>query len=135
MTVAVHRSRFTSLWSAGFVNTFSNSIRAEYGDCRRSSRITFLTSTYRVPVPIHLLAQRLNLTLEAAALGDKVSGMLVVEGDQGAIGYNSAHARVRQRFTISHEIAHYLLHARRSGKAQLFIDKQVTYRRDDQSSE
>jgi Zn-dependent peptidase ImmA (M78 family) len=60
--------------------------------------------------------------------------MLVVDGDQGAIGYNSAHARVRQRFTISHEIAHYLLHARRSGKAQLFIDKQVTYRRDDQSS-
>jgi len=53
---------------------------------------------------------------------------------QGAIGYNSAHARVRQRFTISHEIAHYLLHARKSGKAQLFIDKQVTYRRDDQSS-
>jgi Zn-dependent peptidase ImmA (M78 family) len=91
------------------------------------------TEGYRVPVPIHLVAQRLNLTLEAAALGDKVSGMLVVDGDQGAIGYNSAHARVRQRFTISHEIAHYLLHARRS-KAQLFIDKQVTYRRDDQSS-
>src|SRR5215469_2036273 len=45
VTVAVHRSRFTSLWSAGFVNTFSNSIRAEYGDCRRSSRMTFLTST------------------------------------------------------------------------------------------
>ena len=92
------------------------------------------TEGYRVPVPIHLVAQRLNLTLEAAALGDKVSGMLVVDGDQGAIGYNSAHARVRQRFTISHEIAHYLLHARRSGKAQLFIDKQVTYRRDDHSS-
>jgi Zn-dependent peptidase ImmA (M78 family) len=92
------------------------------------------TEGYRVPVPIHLVAQRLNLTLEAAALGDKVSGMLVVEGDQGAIGYNSAHAHVRQRFTIAHELAHYLLHARRSGKAQLFIDKQVTYRRDDQSS-
>ena len=60
--------------------------------------------------------------------------MLVVEGNEGSIGYNSAHARVRQRFTISHEIAHYLLHARRSGKAQLFIDKQITYRRDEQSS-
>jgi len=92
------------------------------------------TEGYRVPVPIHLVAERLNLTLEAAALGDKVSGMLVVEGNAGAIGYNSAHARVRQRFTISHEIAHYLLHARRSGKAQLFIDKQVTYRRDKSSS-
>jgi len=27
------------------VYTFSNSMRAEYGDCRRSSRITFLIST------------------------------------------------------------------------------------------
>jgi Zn-dependent peptidase ImmA (M78 family) len=92
------------------------------------------TDSYKVPVPIHLVAQRLNLTLEAAALGDKFSGMLIVQGDEGSIGYNSAHARVRQRFTISHEIAHYLLHARRSGKAQLFIDKQVAFRRDEQSS-
>jgi len=92
------------------------------------------TDCYRVPVPIHHVAERLNLTLEAAALGAKVSGMLVVEGDEGSIGYNSAHARVRQRFTISHEVAHYLLHARRSGKAELFIDKQVTYRRDEHSS-
>ena len=92
------------------------------------------TESYRVPVPIHLVAQHLNLTLEAAALGDKVSGMLIVQGDQGAIGYNSAHARVRQRFTISHEIAHYLLHARRSGKAQLFIDRHVAFRRNEQSS-
>jgi Zn-dependent peptidase ImmA (M78 family) len=92
------------------------------------------TDCYRVPVPIHHVAERLNLTLEATALGDKVSGMLVVQGNEGSIGYNSAHARVRQRFTISHEIAHYLLHARRTGKAQLFIDKQITYRRDEQSS-
>jgi Zn-dependent peptidase ImmA (M78 family) len=100
----------------------------------RAERTLRNTESYRVPVPIHLVAQRLNLTLEAAALGDKVSGMLVVQGDQGAIGYNSAHARVRQRFTISHEIAHYLLHARRSGKAQLFIDRHVAFRRDEQSS-
>jgi Zn-dependent peptidase ImmA (M78 family) len=92
------------------------------------------TDTYRVPVAIDLVAQRLNLTMEAAALGEKVSGMLVVKGDRGAIGYNSAHARVRQRFTISHEIAHYLLHAKRGGKAQLFIDRHVTYRRDENSS-
>lgn len=92
------------------------------------------TEGYRVPVPIHLVAQRLNLTLEAAALGDKVSGMLVVDGDQGAIGYNSAHARVRQRFTISHEIAHYLLHVKKNRKSQLFIDRHVTFRRDGYSS-
>jgi Zn-dependent peptidase ImmA (M78 family) len=42
--------------------------------------------------------------------------MLVVKGERGAIGYNSTHARVRQRFTISHEIAHYLLHTKKSGE-------------------
>lgn len=92
------------------------------------------TDTYRVPVAIDLVAQRLNLTMEAAALGENVSGMLVVKGERGAIGYNSTHARVRQRFTISHEIAHYLLHTRKSGKAQLFIDRHVTFRRDENSS-
>jgi Zn-dependent peptidase ImmA (M78 family) len=60
--------------------------------------------------------------------------MLVVKGERGAIGYNSAHARVRQRFTISHEIAHYLLHAQKSEKAQLFIDRHVTFRRDENSA-
>ena len=92
------------------------------------------TGTYRVPIAIDIVAQRLNLTMEAAALGENVSGMLIVKGERGAIGYNSAHARVRQRFTISHEIAHYLLHAKKSQKAQLFIDRHVTFRRDENSS-
>ena len=86
------------------------------------------TDTYRVPVPIQLVAQRLNMTMEAGPLGDDLSGMLIVRGERGAIGYNSAHPRVRQRFTISHEIAHFLLHAKRGGKAQLFIDRYVAYR-------
>jgi hypothetical protein len=53
------------------------------------------TDAYQVPVPIHLVAQRLNLTLEAATLGDKISGLLVVQGDRARIGYNAAHARVK----------------------------------------
>jgi Zn-dependent peptidase ImmA (M78 family) len=85
------------------------------------------TDTYRVPVPIDIVAQRLNLTTEAIPLG-KISGMLVVKDNSGAIGYNSAHARVRQRFTIAHEIAHFTLHVGRTGKAQLFIDRHLVYR-------
>ena len=100
----------------------------------RAERTLRDTDTYRVPIAIDIVAQRLNLTMEAAALGENVSGMLIVKGERGAIGYNSAHARVRQRFTISHEIAHYLLHAKKSQKAQLFIDRHVTFRRDENSS-
>jgi Zn-dependent peptidase ImmA (M78 family) len=92
------------------------------------------TDAYRVPVAIDIVARRLNLTMEAAPLGENVSGMLVVKGGRGAIGYNSAHARVRQRFTISHEIAHYLLHAKKNDKTQLFIDRHVTFRRDETSA-
>jgi Zn-dependent peptidase ImmA (M78 family) len=92
------------------------------------------TDTFRVPVAIDQVARRLNLTMEAGTLGEDVSGMLIIRGERGAIGYNSAHARVRQRFTISHEIAHFLLHAKRSGKPQLFIDRYVVFRRDANSS-
>ena len=92
------------------------------------------TDTLRVPVAIDRVAQRLNLTMEAGALGEDVSGMLIIRGERGAIGYNSAHARVRQRFTIAHEIAHFLLHAKRSGKPQLFIDRYLSFRRDATSS-
>lgn len=92
------------------------------------------TDTYRVPVLIQKVAERLNLTMESAPLGEKVSGMLFVKGERGAIGYNSSHAHVRQRFTVSHEIAHFLLHARKDEKSQLFVDGHVTFRPDESRS-
>ena len=85
--------------------------------------------TYRVPIQVDKVARFLNLTIDAAPLGEMVSGLLFVNGERDAIGYNSAHARVRQRLTISHEIAHYLLHAKKGRKEQLFIDRHVTFRR------
>jgi Zn-dependent peptidase ImmA (M78 family) len=94
------------------------------------------TDTYRVPVPIDVVAHRLKLAVEAADLGENISGMIVIENGRGAIGYNETHAPVRQRFTISHEIAHYLLHVNnnKNSKPQLFIDRSVTFRRDENSS-
>jgi len=100
----------------------------------RAEQILRETETYRVPVPIDLLAARLKLKTEAAVLADNISGMLVVEDERGAIGYNSAHAVVRQRFTMAHEIAHYILHLKKNLQSQLFIDRSVVFRRDDHSS-
>jgi Zn-dependent peptidase ImmA (M78 family) len=93
----------------------------------KAEKILRETDTYRVPVPIQIVAQRLNLTLEALPLGN-ISGMLIVRSDRGAIGYNSTHARVRQRFTISHEIAHFALHAQPNEKPRLFTDEHVMSR-------
>jgi Zn-dependent peptidase ImmA (M78 family) len=82
---------------------------------------------FQVPVPIDKVARHLNLKIEAVHLED-FSGVLVVMGNGGAIGYNSAHSVVRGRFTVAHEISHFLLHARKSGKPQIFADKHVMFR-------
>jgi Zn-dependent peptidase ImmA (M78 family) len=100
----------------------------------RAEQTLRATDTYRVPVAIDVVAHRLQLSTAAAALGENVSGMLVVEDGRGAIAYNATHALVRQRFTIAHEIGHYLLHLKKKQGSQLFIDRNVTFRRDETSS-
>jgi hypothetical protein len=96
----------------------------------RAEQVLWKTDTYREPVPIELLAHRLKLTTEAASFGQDVSGMLVVENERGAIAYNSTHSHVRQRFTVAHEIAHFVLHLKKNRRSQLFIDRYVVFRRD-----
>ncbi len=91
------------------------------------------SGAYRLPVPIEAIASHLNLRATASDLDEEMSGLLVVEGKRGAIAYNSMHASVRQRFTIAHEIGHYLLHLKNS-TSKLFLDRYTVYRRDGQSS-
>lgn len=100
----------------------------------KAEEILRQTDCHRVPVQIGAVAHRVGLTTEAVVLKKGMSGMLVVEGGVGAIGYNASHARVRQRFTIAHEIAHFFLHAKKNQGSQVFVDRHVTFRRDEKSS-
>jgi Zn-dependent peptidase ImmA (M78 family) len=63
------------------------------------------------PVVVGPLAKSLSLEIIKQDADDSISGMLVNEGKGrgGIIGVNRAHHRNRQRFTIAHEIGHYLL--------------------------
>ena len=101
---------------------------------RQAEQILRDCGAYRVPVPIDLVAQHFNLKMEASGLADDISGVLVVENKRGAIGYNAMHASVRQRYTVPHEIGHYVLHVKKSPHSRLFIDRYVAYRRDDHAS-
>jgi len=98
-----------------------------------AERILEDSGTCRVPVPIESIADHLNLRSTSSDLDDEMSGLLVVDGKRGAIAYNSTHASVRQRFTVAHEIGHYVLHVKNS-TSKLFLDRYLVYRRDDQSS-
>lgn len=76
---------------------------------------------YKVPVPVERVAAGLGLQVERADLDD-VSGLLVIEDDKGMIGVNASHPQVRQRFTIAHEVGHYVLHR---DQLPVFIDKKL----------
>ena len=65
----------------------------------------------QVPVQVGALAQALGLKVVVAALPLNISGMIQPDEDDGfIIKVNRFEPKERQRFTIAHEIAHYLLH-------------------------
>lgn len=54
-------------------------------------------------------------------LEDEISGVLIIEKEGAQIGVNSKHHLVRQRFTIAHEIGHFILKHTRPDS--IFIDQ------------
>jgi Zn-dependent peptidase ImmA (M78 family) len=82
-----------------------------------------LLARFRVkgpPVQVVQIARKLGLELQHHAFDkEEFSGILVREGGRAVIGVNSSHHPNRQRFTIAHEIGHFLLH----GGDRIFIDR------------
>jgi len=63
-------------------------------------------------VPVDNIVASLGIKLKKDDVEDNLSGFLVRDTTRGTavIGVNSNHSEPRQRFTIAHEIGHYLLH-------------------------
>ncbi len=85
----------------------------------------------RVPVDVNAVAEYLGLSVVEEDLEGSVSGMLVLKDGRGVIGVNENHHPNRRRFTVAHEIAHYLLHR---GSASVFVDARPVFFRDDDSA-
>lgn len=65
----------------------------------------------QVPVRVGSLAEELGLRVVLATLPLNISGMIQPEGeDKFVVKVNRFESKERQRFTIAHEIAHFLLH-------------------------
>jgi Zn-dependent peptidase ImmA (M78 family) len=82
------------------------------------------------PVPVQRIAERLGLQVRFAPLNGDVSGAILRSGSETVVGVNSFHHPNRQRFTIGHEIAHFLLHEGLS----MHIDRQFRINLRDQES-
>lgn len=61
------------------------------------------------PVRIEDIAKGFGIEIRAGDLGE-VSGLLARSGSGAIVGVNSKQSRERRRFTIAHELGHFLLH-------------------------
>lgn len=61
------------------------------------------------PVDVHKVLQHLGINLLPYAFPDKISAILLKENNMFVVGVNENHHPNRQRFSIAHEIGHYLL--------------------------
>ncbi len=75
----------------------------------------------RPPVPVERIVDRLGIRIVYHQMEDHVSGMLVRnDRHQPVIAVNVKHHPNRQRFTIAHELAHFVLH---KSEAAVFVDE------------
>jgi Zn-dependent peptidase ImmA (M78 family) len=83
------------------------------------------------PVPVEDVAVRLGAKISYEPFEGKgeLSGMLIRDKALTVIGINSAHPKVRQRFSIAHEIGHLVMH-----KGDVFVDQTIRFNRDGTSS-
>ena len=86
------------------IESYANRISVDHLDIIREF-------TQAAPIRVGALAKALGLKVVVASLPLQVSGMLKPD-DEGAyvIKVNRFEPKNRQRFTIAHEIAHFLLH-------------------------
>jgi Zn-dependent peptidase ImmA (M78 family) len=78
------------------------------------------------PLDIKKLIKHLGISLKKKPLRDNISGFLKKMDGSWEITINSLHHPRRQRFTMAHELAHYILH---SSNQVEFVDE-VLFRAD-----
>lgn len=60
------------------------------------------------PIDVDRIAEALGFSVLPFAFDESTEGFTFIEGNVKSIGVNSSRARVRQRFTVAHELGHYL---------------------------
>ncbi len=67
------------------------------------------TGSARVPVPVEQIVKKMGIDLVHESLGPEVSGLIVKSPSGAKICVNQDDPKVRQRFTIAHELGHHVL--------------------------
>lgn len=90
---------------------------------REASRILAEHRGKRIPVNVERLAKSIGLSVMREQLAHDISGLLVTNSRSATVIVNSDHAPTRQRFTIAHEIGHYILGHQFEDGGHVHIDR------------
>ncbi|MBA4192684.1 MAG: hypothetical protein C0467_32355 [Planctomycetaceae bacterium] len=91
------------------------------------------TGIQGAPVAVDKIARSFGAVIEVRPLDEQLSGMIFVKDGAPVIGVNALHHPHRQRFTIAHEIGHWVLH-RKQLEGVVHVDKTYPMLRRDQES-
>lgn len=80
-----------------------------------------------LPVNVEKIAEKHNVNIIKQPLSTNMSGVFFKKGNRLFLAVNSKHNEHRQRFTIAHEIGHYILHSRNE---ILYYDNHPFFRAD-----
>lgn len=69
----------------------------------------------KIPVIVSHIAEQYNIKVYDIDMPDNISGAIIKDNNKYSIYVNRAHHDNRKKFTIAHEIAHYLLHKDKIG--------------------
>lgn len=75
------------------------------------------------------IAKNLGISVEKAPFSEDLSGVLMREDGHAIIALNKAHPKLRQRFTVAHELGHFAL----KHQGDMFVDHKVLNKRDGRS--
>lgn len=82
----------------------------------------YISKDSMLPIKIEDIIYSENIKIEYRKLSDNLSGLLIIKGGSRLIGVDNTHRDERQRFTLAHELGHFVLH---SGESSLFTDVQL----------
>ncbi|WP_051199920.1 ImmA/IrrE family metallo-endopeptidase [Flavobacterium subsaxonicum] len=89
----------------------------------KAEEILYKFDLFKPGFDIKKLSKKMGVTINEEDLGDDVSGFFVMVGGNPAITYKKGDNKNRYRFTIAHELGHFILHSK---DQPIFIDKKPT---------
>jgi Zn-dependent peptidase ImmA (M78 family) len=75
-----------------------------------------------LPIDVVKVSKSIGLKVVDFPFQEDISGVLVIDENGATIGYNPNESNVRKRFSIAHELGHFILHSKKNTSG-LFMDK------------